>query len=294
MKNMEQCKFQLLTITYDKDLEWLKYCLKSIDKFAKKYSGHTIVIDDNHDCQNTLLFLRENNIRFFVNKEAKTIKHGYIRQQYMKMICDQYVPEDTDWIIHIDSDSVFFEEHDPSIYFSKNNKPIMLMTPYNIFKDGEVPWQKPTEEFIKDAVKYEFMRRMPLIYPKWIFPEIREWIYKNHHKTLFQYLENKLPLEFSEYNALGAYLYKHYRDLYEWIDTITQPYEQLPLLQMRSWDGISSKIDIIKNLIENPEIHCLLKKIMQKLCVTIDYRDIRIKDIHLLLGSTISKMKLDK
>lgn len=288
---MKKC--QLLTVTYDKDLEWLKYCIRSIDQSAQNYSGHSIIVD-SISSKNVSAFLQENSIDFSVNSESCKVKYGYIRQQYIKMFSDKYVPIDTDWIVHIDSDSIFYEQHDPSIYFSKNNKPIMLMTPYDAFKNDEVPWQKPTEEFMKDNVKYEFMRRMPLIYPKWIFAEIREWFKKTHNKTLLEYLTNKNQIEFSEYNAIGAYMYKYHRNIYEWIDITKQPYEILPMLQMRSWDGIDGKIKIIKSLIENPEIHFLLKSIMQELNLTVDYRDIRMQNLNLLLNSAISKRKLDK
>lgn len=263
--------FHLVTISYDRDLEWLKYCICSIDRFCKGYSGHTILLDNHKkDCIKTKSFLKTiKQINTQIVYGAEGIEHGYVRQQYMKFLCDLYVPRETDWIIHIDSDSVFFEYHTPEIYFDKNeNKPIMLMTTYEELKKHGVPWQSITEEFMQDTVRYEFMRRMPLIYPKWIFKEIRNWIETTHKQTIGSYLSRMQT--FSEYNAIGAYLYKYHRDEYLWIDTRTQPYDSLPMLQNRSYDGFDIQNPIpkslfLRSLILNPEKHLVLKDILKLL-----------------------------
>jgi hypothetical protein len=119
-------KTSIVTITYDKDLEFLKYNLKSIQKFCKGYHDNVVIIDNHeNDCVETQKYLDSVGQKYFVNKEAKQVKKGYVRQQYIKLLSDLYVPSDTDYICHIDADSIFKKEHTPNRFF-RNNKPILI------------------------------------------------------------------------------------------------------------------------------------------------------------------------
>ena len=79
-------KTSIITITYDKELEYLKYNLKSIQKFCHGYHENIVVIDDHeNDCVETQKYLESIDQKYFINSEAKKIKQGYIRQQYIKL-----------------------------------------------------------------------------------------------------------------------------------------------------------------------------------------------------------------
>ena len=68
-------KTSIVTITYDKDLEFLKYNLKSIQKFCHGYHENIVVIDDHeNDCVETQKYLETIGQKYFINKEAKKIK----------------------------------------------------------------------------------------------------------------------------------------------------------------------------------------------------------------------------
>lgn len=255
-------KTSIVTVSYDKDLEWLKYSYKSIQKFCKEYHSYHVILDDHeNDCVNCMQFCKDNNIKFHIDTNAKNIQSGYVRQQYMKLMADVYVPDDCDLICHVDSDSIFHDFHDPSIYFCKeSNKPAMLMTPYSAFGGMLDHWLKSTSDFMQETVEYEFMRRMPLIYPKWLFFELRNWVLDKHKVSLLDYLKGLDT--FSEYNALGAYCYKYHRNFYKWVDTTKDSFINLPFLQSWSHGSISEKSALIDSLIDNPEIHTLLKNVL--------------------------------
>jgi hypothetical protein len=215
----------IITVAYDKDLEFLKYNLKSIDKFCRGYVNNVIVIDDHEqDCDNTLKYLKSVDQEHYVDIRAKKIKHGYVRQQWMKLFSDKYVPKQAEFILHIDSDSIFSEGHSPDIWF-KDGKPIMLRTSYAKIFDrtlkmgrsikGIQQWQTLTSEALGFNVNYEYMRGMPLVYPKRLFNEVRRHIARTHGCSLLDYLKDKPTI--SEYNILGAYAYKYMRDAFYWI-----------------------------------------------------------------------------
>lgn len=206
-------KTAIITVTYDKDLGYLKYNLKSIEKYCKGYHENVVVIDDHeNDCEQTQQYLESIGQKYFINREAKKIKEGYIRQQYIKLFSEQYVSSDTDYICHVDSDNIFTDRHDPSVYFN-GDKPILGMQkwsqmPNTVFK----PWTDRTLEYESD---YNFMRRMPLVYHTDLFPKLREYI-SNLKGDIIDYLNTLETI--SEYNLLGAYAYKFTRESFHWID----------------------------------------------------------------------------
>jgi hypothetical protein len=219
-------KTSIVTITYDKDLEFLKYNLKSIQKFCKGYHDNVVIIDNHeNDCVETQKYLDSVGQKYFVNKEAKQVKKGYVRQQYIKLLSDLYVPRDTDYICHIDADSLFKKEHTPNRFF-RNNKPILIKNNYSklvkaFTKRGENPdwilkWKETTSEILNFDVEHEFMFRMPLVYPKNLTKLVREYIEKINNSSLLSVLKDMSIM--SEYNVLGAYAHQFtYQDFF-WID----------------------------------------------------------------------------
>lgn len=228
-------KTSIITITYDKDLEFLKYNLKSIEKFCHGYHENIVVIDDHeNDCLETQKYLELIGQKYFINKEAKKIKKGYIRQQYIKLFSEKYVSSEVDYICHVDSDNIFTDHHNPSVYFNDNN-PILGMQKWKemsntVFK----PWTDQTLEYKSD---YNFMRRMPLVYHADLFPKLREYI-SNLKGDIIDYLNTLETI--SEYNLLGAYAFKFMPESFHWIDVLESEEEwklakhTLPCIQYSS------------------------------------------------------------
>ena len=219
-------KTSIVTVTYDKDLEFLKYNLKSIQKFCKGYHDNVVIIDDHeNDCVETQRYLDSVGQKYFVNKDAKYIKKGYVRQQYMKLLSDLYVSQDTDYICHIDADSIFKTEHSPNRFF-RNNKPILIKNNYSKLvkaftkrgenTDGILKWKETTSEILNWDVEYEFMFRMPLVYPKNLTKLVREYIEEINNSSLLDTLKD-IPI-MSEYNVLGAYAHQFTPQDFFWID----------------------------------------------------------------------------
>ena len=208
-------KTSIVTITYDKDLEFLKYNLKSIQKFCHGYHENIVVIDDHeNDCIETQKYLESIGQKYFVNKEAKKIKKGYIRQQYMGYYMDNYLDNNTDYVCCLDSDNIFTSHHNPSIYF-KNNLPIMGMTNW---KDMPNTKFKPsTEQALGYESTYNFMRRMPFIYPIWSFEKIRNYLKSLHGCSIEDYFKDVELC--AEYCIWGDYLFKFFKQHFHWVDT---------------------------------------------------------------------------
>jgi hypothetical protein len=249
----------IITIAYDKDLNFLKYNLKSIKKFCKGYIENIVVIDDHEDdCKKTQEYLESIGQKYYINLEAKFIKHGYIRQQYIKFFSDKYVSEKSDFICHVDCDNIFTSQNDPSIFFY-NQKPILGIQEWEKMENNHF---KP---YVDSALEYEsnynFMRRMPLVYQPILFKMLRSYL-EEKKGDLIEYLNSVTTI--SEYNLLGAYAYKFNRDFFHWVDVnkdreewanfnksfpCTQ-YSNRPEAQPRRYVDLSVKNNVISKILD--------------------------------------------
>lgn len=141
-------------------------------------------------------------------------RDDYLGQQVTKLHAD--LLSDADYICHVDSDCVFQRPTTPE-NLAGAGRPYVLMEPYARL-DPHVPWRALTERFLGGKVTHEFMRRPPYTFPRWIYPELRDHCRALHGTTLEDYVLGRPPRGFSEFNALGAYAYRHHRDAFTWID----------------------------------------------------------------------------
>lgn len=220
--------------TYPADYEWLKYCCRSINKFAAGFRKTVIIApDERHDSEGYEWQQRHEyglgNPRF----------DGYLSQQVFKLNADTF--SDAEFILHIDSDTIFTRPVTPETYFT-NDKIDWMMTPYSMI---ETPWQPITEKFLGQPVEFEFMRRPPQMLPHWLYAALRERCVKRNGRTLDQYVMEQPYRAFSEYNALGAFAYYFYRDKFNWINTVQVPESEWPtltVLQKYSHGGLTPEI----------------------------------------------------
>lgn len=223
-------KTTIITVSYDHDLEYLKYCLKSIKKFCKGYYGNVVVIDNHkNDCIKTQQYLEDIGQKYFVDTQAQYVKKGYIRQQYIKLKADLYVPEETEHILHIDSDSMFTQEHSPDVFF-ENNRPVLLKDTYTAIlarlrragqnTKGVERWQVVTSGLTGLDVTHEYMRLMPLVYPTDVHKKIRKYLEDFHGRSLLDIFRNAESA--SEYNILGAFSDAFHQNEFRIIDRTSE------------------------------------------------------------------------
>lgn len=213
--------------TCSKDLEWLNFCLKSIRKFGSGFSGVVIAADD--DCQGLIEKITENERIVFCGMHH----NGYIQQQLVKLRAAGYLPE-SEAVLFVDSDVVFYDRFSPESFMA-NGKPFLMKTQYGDLGGAEA-WKPITEKFVGFQVNYEYMRRMPLMYRVSSLESFCR-VYGNRLKSL----EEMTTRDFSEFNALGAFIEKHESHLYEIIDTsVSIP--PAVAKQYWSWGGISDEI----------------------------------------------------
>lgn len=220
--------------TWKDDLPWLQYCLRSINKFVGEDVSEIVVVADD-DCREILNWdihgsKRDIKVAFIEKKP-----NGYIYQQIVKLHADQYATSDI--LLFVDSDCIFTHPFQLSDLF-RDGKPILYKTDYKWTGDA-ICWKAITEQHLGWEVQYEYMRRMPMIIRRQTLNNFQDMFPKVIHELLHMDVR-----DFSEFNALGAYIEKFESDDYAIIDTTDAQLPAPPLIQFWSWGGITEEMRV--------------------------------------------------
>ncbi len=227
----------ILIKSFQKDFGWLAYCLKSIHKFASGFSEVVVIIPD--DCDLRLTAERLIKIHEPGPSASSPNNHGtgYTYQQVVKMNADKYTT--SDFVCHLDSDCIFVKPVTPNDLMVEG-KPLWMMTPFMDI----LPTDKNLNAHVESMKKFsgidpefEFMRRHSQVIPRWAYGCFREYCLSRHNKTFEQYAMASGFRGISEFNLIGDFLYREFRNFIHFHDTrfgIPESY----VLQNWSWDGL--------------------------------------------------------
>lgn len=220
----------ILIKTYPKDYEWLNYCLSGLQKFATGFRQVIVIYPSGEPVP----FVVSGPIPVQL-RPVQENGSGYLFQQAIKFSAHEWT--DAPFILHIDSDTVPCASFTPATFF-RDGLPIWLMTPY---KDIETPWQAPTEKFLREPVKFEFMRRFPMLLPRALHEAAAMECRMQHHKSASEYIVSQDT--FSEFNALGAFaFYRGMKAAFAWVDTTKEPLPPLVAIQSWSHGGLTDEL----------------------------------------------------
>src|SRR5262249_42764217 len=123
--------------------------------------------------------------------------------------------------------------------YYENPKVIWLYTPYAAIA---TPWKEVTEKFMRREVTFEFMRRFPIMVPRWLYPRLREFCHQHHGMTIADYIRMQPLRSFSEFNALGAYAHAFHNEKIVWVNTLEWEHPPSLARQFHSWGGITEEV----------------------------------------------------
>lgn len=196
--------------SYPADYEWLQFCLRSIQRFATGFRRVVVVVPDGAPCPPT--GTSEKVLR--VHEQGE----GYLQQQNIKLHADCL--SDAEFFLYLDSDVILTRPICPEDMIVQARRPRWLYTPYTSIDNGDgQTWKEPTAKLMMRPVPNEFMRRHPFCIPRWALIGFREWMWKAHGMSLERYIMSQPNREFSEFNAIGAWLWFHHNDKIEWQNT---------------------------------------------------------------------------
>ncbi len=203
--------------SYSKDFWLLHYSLLSVTKNVAGYNNLILLIPEKEKDLFDTRVLPDRTLIYYIEEYGD----GYLFQQWCKINSAKY--SSADFILFADSDCIF-DHHINLHHFVP--EPEILYTPYEQLPDAII-WKKPTEDFIKEPVQYEFMRRNCLIFRR------------DTLLALLKYCPNieniiMTSKRFSEFNAMGAFAWKYEKGKYNFVNTDNWEYERPKAIQVWS------------------------------------------------------------
>lgn len=239
-------KTEICIVTYHKDVEFLKYSLYSIKKFARGFTGVTVVCPER-DVEVIEPVCREwgpldTTVELFDEVDGK----GMLHHMAIKCMADRFCG--TDFILHTDSDCIFIEPVTPADYFV-DGKPVLLMEHYDRFIDRYptiLQWKITSEKALRFTCDHETMRRHPAVHPRAVYGGVRARVEKVHKMPFLDYVlscKPDFPQGFSEFNVIGGYARKEMADSYHWIDLAGEVAPKDKICQFWSHGGLDRPTD---------------------------------------------------
>lgn len=244
-------KHEIITVSFWRDFPWLVHCLRSVQKFCEGYDGVTICIPDSD-----VRLLSEQVLsrldttkgpNFTVRTFAEPVGKGMLQSMIVKCRADEYCPR-ADFIHIFDSDFLVCAPTKPEDNFV-NGKPLLTYNSYATLAamgNGATVWQVPTERALGFPVQFEYMRRVPFVYPREVFQPMREHIERVQRRPFDEFMlagRNSWPQEVCECNQIGAYIHRFMPDLMHWSSLDGGGGWPNTILQMWSHGGLDRPVD---------------------------------------------------
>jgi hypothetical protein len=195
----------------------LKYCLRSIDRFAKGFRQVKLLVPHEDLTALTALlseFSTSTNIEIRIKTYDDWPGKGFLRHEHVIMCSDQF--SDADFILHFDSDCVFTAPITPEDYMIAD-KPVLMYASYHWLVTSQQAnlgmWQATVQNAIGGTSVNEFMRRHPAIHHRKTYAKARECIQAHTGKDPADYIkscEEAFPQGFCEFNTLGEVAWRHF------------------------------------------------------------------------------------
>lgn len=253
---MRQCWINY--VTFARDLDWLRFSLRSVRKYASGFSGITIVVP-TWDLDKFLPFEKEfstSDCPVFVKSFQEYPGKGFVHHLAMACYADVSNPSATH-ILHMDPDCLFTAPVTPDDYFV-DGKPVLLIEPYEAFRTkhtGRYHWKSVTEMALKFDCPYETMCRHPAVHDRTIYERLRTHMERVHQTPFLDFVlkqKNTFPMGFGEYNTLGAFVLQDCPNLYHFIDRGNTEEKNDPpskLWQGWSYEGVQANAAKINQIL---------------------------------------------
>lgn len=221
---------RLFCKTWQKDFQWLKVAMISVQKMCDSQTHWTIVIDDGTRGELDKVLAQVSQIsgkHLGVNvyetsshwADAMKIQNGYIRQQWIKMTAHRVMESGYFW--NWDSDVIAQKRFSIENFMGYGGRPIHWITQINALmgagndKAHTVRKNLLHEVFGSTDVAFEYMRCMPM-------PMMTE-VLKQASSTAYWEKSYELACRnderFSEFNIIGYFSHLYFLDVYDWRNT---------------------------------------------------------------------------
>jgi hypothetical protein len=240
-------KMDIFIGSYARDFPYLKYCLRSVNRFAEGFHKlHLFIpVEDLVALYREVGFDRISRENWKLHPVNVWPGKGMLHHLYLVMTADKLAPE-ADFIFHMDSDCIFTERVTPEDFLD-GDKPVLMYGSYQFLGPDVKKWQDCVHAALGWKPVNEFMRRHGIVHIPKVYEQTRIAIERHTKRSLSEYLysgRNQYPQSFCDFPTLGEIAWRHFRDRYHWINVETDPQPRSRIHQ--SWSFQMPTTDDIK------------------------------------------------
>ncbi len=199
--------FDIVIRSYYRDFAWLRYCLASIDRYAAGFSRRIVVVPES-----SVDWLATYGLEPAGLVVCADFRDDYVGQQLTKLYADDL--SEADFIVHFDSDCVLARTLQASDC-AEDGKPVIWMTHFDELSPVSGR-REGVSRLLGVDVPYDFMRRMPIVFPRWLYSALREHVVARHGGDFRAIVAALPPGQLSEFNLLASLAYLYHRDAFGW------------------------------------------------------------------------------
>lgn len=211
------------------DYEFMKYCLRSVVRFASGFDSVVVVSDA--DAGKPPVGTME---KWF---QIPRKENGYCWQQCCKVNADAFTNSEN--IVFLDADTIFTKPITPESIMI-GGLPVWLYESYSGMDNPDVLARRVVmEQFVGAPVEFEFMRRHPFIITRELLADFRRFCWMKHGIPAEEFIMTKERV--SEFNMLGCWAWEHHRSAIAW----RRP-EEMPTYVLQMWSHGPGLTDSIR------------------------------------------------
>lgn len=234
----------ILIVSVGKHFNYLKYCLRSIAKFASGF-GQVRLVVPGVDFEAAVNLVRENCPTAHVTCGDEWPGKGFLWHEYIVTTAPEHCPG-ADFILHMDSDCVFTEPVKPEDYFIEG-KPILMYASFDwlVPQQGNLlNWKVAAQNALGFEVTQETMRRHPAVHYRKTYAKTKDCIEDHHDTSLAAYImqqKESFPQSYAEFPTLGAVAWKFFPRDYFWWDQEINGFPRPKLMQAWSHREVTNE-----------------------------------------------------
>lgn len=219
-------KSSILIVSYRKDFPYLRYCLRSITKYAKGFD--TVLLVPNQDFDTAVDLVRQECPPCVVRSGDEWPGKGMLWHMAQEMRAEEHCQGD--FIMHMDADCAFMEPVNPESFFVFG-KPMLLFESFASMNRKGIDecnkWQVAAQDCLPFKVEHETMRMPCMMYHRALYARARQIVEQKMNLPFDEWMKagrNEFPQDRVEYNTLGnVAIHEFASDYYLW-DLETHPW----------------------------------------------------------------------
>ena len=204
-----------LIVTFKRDMDFLRYCLRSVEKYATGFAGVDLVVPVS---ERGLYDWTPNNthVHYFDEPTGK----GMLAHEFQIMHADEWCP-DSDVIVHLDPDCCLWRPVTPKT-FVQDGQILATREPYDrIGNPNRHIWKRIVEEVTGIEPRWDFMLMHPNVHWREVYLKARQVIEQKTGRRLDLVImngRNEFPQSFAEFPVLGTVAEHFFGDRYRYTD----------------------------------------------------------------------------